>query len=140
MTEGGGTGAERARLAAADAGSEAWREWGPYLAERAWGTVREDYSEWGTAWDSFTHDHARSRGAGVRTGRHRRVRRGPVLGGDRRLREVRPHRPVRPADRREPRPRGGHSAPAAHPVVPQHVGVGATRARARAEHPGRRHR
>ena len=66
---GGGTGAapgraagaERARLAAADAGRQWWRDWGPYLAERAWGTVREDYSEWGTAWDYFPHDHARSR-------------------------------------------------------------------------------
>ncbi len=52
---------ERARLAAADAGSAPWREWGPYLAERAWGTVREDYSEWGTAWDYLSHDQARSR-------------------------------------------------------------------------------
>jgi hypothetical protein len=57
MTEG----AERARLAEADAGDKAWRAWGPYLAERAWGTVREDYSEYGTAWDYFPHDHARSR-------------------------------------------------------------------------------
>ncbi|MDP9817178.1 MGH1-like glycoside hydrolase domain-containing protein [Spirilliplanes yamanashiensis] len=54
-------GAERARLAEADAGAEPWRAWGPYLAERAWGTVREDYSEHGTAWDYFPHDHARSR-------------------------------------------------------------------------------
>ena len=38
-----------------------WRAWGPYLSERAWGTVREDYSEHGTAWDYFPHDHARSR-------------------------------------------------------------------------------
>lgn len=38
-----------------------WRLWGPYLSERQWGTVREDYSESGTAWDYFTHDHARSR-------------------------------------------------------------------------------
>jgi len=38
-----------------------WRNWGPYLSERAWGTVREDYSEHGTAWDYFPHDHARSR-------------------------------------------------------------------------------
>ena len=38
-----------------------WYEWGPYLAERAWGTVREDYSDNGDAWDSFPHDHARSR-------------------------------------------------------------------------------
>jgi hypothetical protein len=38
-----------------------WYEWGPYLSERAWGTVREDYSESGDAWDWFPHDHARSR-------------------------------------------------------------------------------
>ena len=38
-----------------------WRRWGPYLADRQWGTVREDYSPSGDAWDSFPHDHARSR-------------------------------------------------------------------------------
>ncbi|TMI95786.1 MAG: hypothetical protein E6H06_06015, partial [Bacteroidetes bacterium] len=38
-----------------------WRKWGPYLSERQWGTVREDYSEHGEAWDYFPHDHARSR-------------------------------------------------------------------------------
>ena len=38
-----------------------WKRWGPYLSERQWGTVREDYSEHGTAWDYFPHDHARSR-------------------------------------------------------------------------------
>jgi hypothetical protein len=54
-------GAEKERLAQADSGEQPWRGWGPYLAERAWGTVREDYSEWGTAWDYFPHDHARSR-------------------------------------------------------------------------------
>ncbi|MEV4343193.1 glucosidase [Actinoplanes sp. NPDC049596] len=53
--------AERLRLAQADSGEQPWRAWGPYLAERAWGTVREDYSEHGTAWDYFPHDHARSR-------------------------------------------------------------------------------
>ncbi|MCA2218533.1 MGH1-like glycoside hydrolase domain-containing protein [Jidongwangia harbinensis] len=53
--------AERERLAQADSGAQPWRVWGPYLAERAWGTVREDYSEHGTAWDYFPHDHARSR-------------------------------------------------------------------------------
>ncbi|MFG2100890.1 glucosidase [Micromonospora echinaurantiaca] len=52
---------ERIRLAQADAGEQDWRAWGPYLSERAWGTVREDYSEHGTAWDYFPHDHARSR-------------------------------------------------------------------------------
>jgi len=38
-----------------------WKRWGPYLSERAWGTVREDYSPYGTAWEAFPHDHARSR-------------------------------------------------------------------------------
>ena len=38
-----------------------WKRWGPYLAERQWGTVREDYSAGGAAWTYFTHDHARSR-------------------------------------------------------------------------------
>ena len=38
-----------------------WKDWGPYLSERQWGTVREDYSESGAAWDFFPHDHARSR-------------------------------------------------------------------------------
>jgi hypothetical protein len=52
-------GAERRRIAQADA--EGWRDWGPYVAERAWGTVREDYSADGDAWRFFPHDHARSR-------------------------------------------------------------------------------
>src|SRR5947207_10961460 len=38
-----------------------WKGWGPYLSERAWGTVREDYSPYGEAWDYFPHEHARSR-------------------------------------------------------------------------------
>jgi hypothetical protein len=38
-----------------------WRRWGPYLSERAWGTVREDYSSYGTAWEFLSHDHARSK-------------------------------------------------------------------------------
>ncbi len=38
-----------------------WKRWGPYLSERQWGTVREDYSRDGTAWEYFPHDHARSR-------------------------------------------------------------------------------
>lgn len=46
---------------------DAWRHWGPYLSERAWGTVREDYSPDGSAWDYFTHDAARSRAYRVRT-------------------------------------------------------------------------
>ena len=52
---------EHARLLEAREGTVPWRQWGPYLSERQWGTVREDYSEHGTAWDYFPHDHARSR-------------------------------------------------------------------------------
>src|ERR1700761_5078147 len=37
-----------------------WQRWGPYLSERAWGTVREDYSPYGTAWDYLSHDQSRS--------------------------------------------------------------------------------
>src|SRR5216117_1478435 len=53
--------AESRRLAAANANSEAWRRFGPYLSERQWGTVREDYSPHGNAWEYLPHDHARSR-------------------------------------------------------------------------------
>jgi len=53
--------AERQRLEAQHEGREDWRMWGPYLAERAWGTVREDYSEGGTAWEHLDHDQSRSR-------------------------------------------------------------------------------
>ncbi len=52
---------EQRRLEEASAGTTAWKQWGPYLSERQWGTVREDYSEGGDAWNYFTHDHARSR-------------------------------------------------------------------------------
>jgi hypothetical protein len=55
-----GTTPELARLRAARDG-EPWRKWGPYLSERQWGTVREDYSQDGNAWDYFSHDQARSR-------------------------------------------------------------------------------
>jgi hypothetical protein len=55
------TTAERQRLEACNAGRADWKQWGPYLAERQWGTVREDYSANGTAWDYFPHEHARSR-------------------------------------------------------------------------------
>src|SRR6059058_569633 len=60
-TDAGAPDAERRRLAQADAGSAPWRRWGPYLSERQWGTVREDYSSDGDAWSHFTHDQARSR-------------------------------------------------------------------------------
>jgi len=53
--------AEAERLAANSAFNSVWRRFGPYLSERQWGTVREDYSEYGTAWEYFPHDHARSR-------------------------------------------------------------------------------
>jgi hypothetical protein len=52
---------EAARLQEARATSVPWRKWGPYLSERQWGTVREDYSQDGNAWNYFTHDQARSR-------------------------------------------------------------------------------
>ena len=52
--------AEQKRLAE-NSGDERWHLWGPYLSERAWGTVREDYSANGDAWNYFPHDHARSR-------------------------------------------------------------------------------
>src|SRR5437870_7079356 len=53
--------AEQQRLEAQKTGAEDWRLWGPYLSERAWGTVREDYSAHGEAWEHFSQDHARSR-------------------------------------------------------------------------------
>ena len=55
------TNPEQKRLEAQRTGEEDWRLWGPYLSERAWGTVREDYSAQGEAWNSFSHDQARSR-------------------------------------------------------------------------------
>jgi len=53
--------AEEVRLLKSDARTANWKRWGPYLAERQWGTVREDYSATGECWDYFPHDHARSR-------------------------------------------------------------------------------
>src|ERR1043165_5978772 len=53
--------AEDQRLSDTHARKSAWHRWGPYLSERQWGTVREDYSADGSAWDHFPHDHARSR-------------------------------------------------------------------------------
>ncbi|MCC7163457.1 MAG: glucosidase [Anaerolineae bacterium] len=52
---------EQQRLADARLGTAPWKKWGPYLSERQWGTVREDYSPDGDAWNYFTHDQARSR-------------------------------------------------------------------------------
>jgi Mannosylglycerate hydrolase MGH1-like glycoside hydrolase domain len=53
--------AEDQRLEESRARTHHWKRWGPYLSERQWGTVREDYSAYGGAWDYFPHDHARSR-------------------------------------------------------------------------------
>ena len=53
--------AEEERLKQAREGKAPWRMWGPYLSERQWGTVREDYSAGGTAWEYLPHEHARSR-------------------------------------------------------------------------------
>ena len=61
MTDSGKPGAELARLEHAREWDSPWRKWGPYLSERQWGTVREDYSQDGDAWNYFPHDHARSR-------------------------------------------------------------------------------
>jgi hypothetical protein len=55
------SGHEAQRLAAANESATPWRKWGPYLGERQWGTVREDYSSHGDPWNYFPHDHARSR-------------------------------------------------------------------------------
>ncbi len=52
---------EQKRLNEARENGLPWKKWGPYLSERQWGTVREDYSQDGNAWDYFSHDHARSR-------------------------------------------------------------------------------
>src|SRR5499426_2821412 len=52
---------ESERLEEARDGKAPWKKWGPYLSERQWGTVREDYSAGGDAWNYFTHDQARSR-------------------------------------------------------------------------------
>jgi hypothetical protein len=61
ITTRGNVKAEAARLQATGTEKAPWRKWGPYLSERQWGTVREDYSEDGNAWDYFSHDQARSR-------------------------------------------------------------------------------
>jgi hypothetical protein len=53
--------AEHTRLEEDRLNQKPWKKWGPYLSERQWGTVREDYSDNGNAWDYFSHDQARSR-------------------------------------------------------------------------------
>ena len=63
---------ESIRLEEARTANVPWKKWGPYLSERQWGTVREDYSQDGNAWNYFTHDQARSRA----------YRHAPSLGGN----------------------------------------------------------
>jgi hypothetical protein len=53
--------AEGIRLSEDRSRTKNWKRWGPYLSERQWATVREDYSPHGSCWDYFPHDHARSR-------------------------------------------------------------------------------
>ncbi len=72
--------AEEQRLEESRLRKTHWKRWGPYLSERQWGTVREDYSAYGTAWEYFPHDHARSRayrwgedGLGGFSDRHQRI-------------------------------------------------------------------
>src|ERR1700741_5054956 len=52
---------EKKRLKETKAGKTNWKRWGPYLTERQWGTVREDYSPYGNAWEYISHDAARSK-------------------------------------------------------------------------------
>jgi hypothetical protein len=72
--------AEEKRLQESEERNIHWKRWGPYLSERAWGTVREDYSPGGTAWEHFPHEHARSKvyrwnedGIGGISDRHQRI-------------------------------------------------------------------
>ena len=75
---------EKRRLEEDRLGQRPWKKWGPYLSERQWGTVREDYSAGGDAWNDFPHDHARSRA--YRWGEDGRWRRRDILSGCRRRR------------------------------------------------------
>src|SRR5581483_1104413 len=61
MTQAINSNAEELRLEESRLRKVHWKRWGPYLSERQWGTVREDYSPYGTAWEYLPHDHARSR-------------------------------------------------------------------------------
>jgi hypothetical protein len=61
MSQSRGLGAEARRLAEDEHRASNWKRWGPYLSERQWGTVREDYSPGGESWTDFPHEHARSR-------------------------------------------------------------------------------
>ena len=74
--------AEHDRLAEAREHKAPWKKWGPYLSERQWGTVREDYSEGGNAWDYFSHEQARSVEPGVRKSASRPCRAAPAWSFD----------------------------------------------------------
>ena len=107
--------AERERLAQCTPHDLAWKKWGPYLSERQWGTVREDYSANGDAWDYFPHDHARSRAyrwgedglAGILRPRAAAV---PVAGAVERPRSDSEGAAVRPHQRRRQSRRGRQGA------------------------------
>ena len=101
QADGEGLNAERQRLENQRAGVENWRLWGPYLSERAWGTVREDYSADGDAWGFLPHEHARSRA-------YRWNEDG--LGGISR-REPDPLLRARPVERPRPDPQGARLRP-----------------------------
>jgi hypothetical protein len=60
---------EEIRLSESGARRKHWKRWGPYLSERAWGTVREDYSPYGNAWEHLSHDqHVHAPTAGMKMG------------------------------------------------------------------------
>ena len=94
---------EELRLDEARKSGVPWKQWGPYLSERQWGTVREDYGKNGDAWNYFTHDQARSRAYhwGICEG----------------LADRYPD----PDQHRESGTRGGQAACIAHPMVSEHV-------------------
>src|SRR5258706_15437361 len=97
---------EKNRLAENLTGKANWKFFGPYLAERQWGTVREDYSPGGTAWEYFPHEHARSRayrwgedGIGGLSGDHPRADVGQeVMGGSEYIPKERPVCVIRQED------------------------------------------
>src|SRR6266508_5040548 len=86
---------EAMRLQQAQERTAHWRRWGPYLSERQWGTVREDYSPTGAAWEYFPHDHARSRA-------YRWGEDGLCGISDNHQRALRLHRPCHPSRGRRP--------------------------------------
>jgi hypothetical protein len=88
--------AERRRLEEDERRQQNWKRWGPYLSERQWSTVREDYSADGDSWRSFPHDHARSRA--YRWGEDGHLFSGGFLGMDN----------IGVFDRSKPLPTGGH--------------------------------